>query len=195
MPISESGVVLYDAVTLEHFAAANQLPLLQELHGDRGHPKWVDSVREEVLAGARRLDSQRHCQPVLDSNWLGQPKQKIDLILTMRLRALLADGDGSDETKHLGEAQSIAFAITVQGSFVTDDGPAYDFARKHRDLGAGRVSDACELLWIAHGLNLIDLGAIESFHTKVFDAGRTMRCRCRLWPTPGSVTTERAAAA
>lgn len=170
---------LYDSVTLQHFAVAGALPLLSQVHRGAGEPRWSEQVRREVEDGARLLMSHDQCQAVLDFPWLGDAVEG-DVVETLRLRARLDGGDATD--KHLGEAESIVIAQATGAVFVTDDGPAYDFAAHRSNLGPGRVQDACDVLWTAASAGLIDERSMARFHLDVFDAQRTMRCRCRLWP-------------
>jgi len=170
---------LYDAVTLQHFAVAEALPLLAEVHGDAPAPRWTLQVYREVEAGLHLLPSHGQCGAVLDFTWLGEPAEG-DVLETLRMRPLLGGGD--DPHAHLGEAESIVVAHASGAVFVTDDGPAYDFAMRATNLGRAGVLDACGILWQAASAQLIDEGGMLDFHHQVFDAGRTMRCRCRMWP-------------
>lgn len=170
---------LYDSVTLQHFAVAEALPLLSQVHRGAAVPRWSEHVRREVEAGAGLLMSHDQCQAILDFPWLGDPVEG-DLVETLSLRARLDGGNGAD--KHLGEAESIVIAQATGAVFVTDDGPAYDFAAHRSNLGPAGVQEACAVLWTAGSAGLIDEKSMERFHQDVFDAQRTMRCRCRLWP-------------
>jgi len=174
-----SSGYLYDSVTLQHFAVANSLDLLRSVHASAGEPRWTEQVRREVQNGTNRLLSDAHCRAVLDFTWLAEPVSG-DAVETLRLRAVL--GDGTDSDDHLGEAESIVVARSLRAIFVTDDGPAYDFAAHRSNLGPSYVQDACTILWTAASMRLIDEPGIERFHHAVFDAQRTMRCRCRFWP-------------
>lgn len=174
-----SAQFLYDSVTLQHFAVAGSLTLLSSVHKDASEPRWTEQVHREVQAGVGLIGSSAACQAVVDFSWLGEPVEG-DVVETLQLRALLDGSAGADE--HLGEAESIAVARASGATFVTDDGPAYDFASHRANLGAGRVQDVCAILWTAAGLSLIDEAGMQRFHIAVFDAQRTMRCRCRFWP-------------
>ncbi|GEC77094.1 MULTISPECIES: hypothetical protein [Microbacterium] len=172
-------LILFDTVTLEHFAATGRLDLLEETYSGFDEPRWVEQVREEVRAGAGMSKSQALCQPVLDLAWLGEPVEG-PLKETLRLKILLGGTDDDDE--HLGEAESIAVAAEAGAVFVTDDAGAFDFARHNGMLGPANVKDACVVLWEACSLGLITDEEITQFHVDVFDAQRTMRCRCSRWP-------------
>lgn len=171
--------IIYDTVTLEHFAAADRLELLQLIHSDFEEPHWVEQVMLEVQAGAGLLRSRAHCQPVLEFSWLCDPVTG-PLTETLQTQALLLDGNQGDE--HLGEAESIAYALTCDAVFATDDASAYSFAAHHARLGATRVVDSCAILWDSLSNGLITIEGLKQFHSDVFDAGRTMRCRCQHWP-------------
>lgn len=181
MPLPVGKPIIYDSVTLQHFAAAGSLSILERLHRDYPLPRWTEQVHHEVLAGTNMSKSAGFCRPVIELTWLDEPVQGVDLTMTLRLQALLS-GSNDDPSRNLGEAESLAHAIACGGSFVTDDTGAYDFARNYYLFGANRVSDMCTLLWDALGANLLGRNEVTAVHTGVFDAGRTMRCRCSDWP-------------
>ena len=173
------SLILFDTVTLEHFAAARRLDLLPKTYADYDKPRWVEQVREELRVGVGMSKSQPLCQPVLDLEWLGEPIEG-PLKETLRLKILLGGTDEDDE--HLGEAESIAVAVQTGAIFVTDDTGAFDFASHPGLLGPANVKDACMVLWEACSLRHITVEEITQFHMDVFDAQRTMRCRCSRWP-------------
>ncbi|MGS0561921.1 hypothetical protein [Microbacterium aurugineum] len=172
-------VILFDTVTLEHFAAADRLELLEKTFYGFDEPRWVEQVKEEVLAGAGLSKSRKFCVSVLDLEWLGDAVAG-PLEETLRLKILL--GGTNDDDEHLGEAESIAFALTTQAVFVTDDTGAYEFAKHQSVLGPNSVKDSCAVLWEACSAGHISDDDITRFHHDVFDLGRTMRCRCSRWP-------------
>lgn len=171
--------ILYDTVTLAHFAAAGRLELLGEVHAGYSEPHWVEEVAREVQAGANLQRSYAVCQPVLDYAWLGDPVSG-PLRETLHLQAVMRDGAVGDD--HLGESESIAYAMTCDAFFVTDDASAFDLAAHPSRLGRNRVKDSCAILWEATGGGLLTLDELKQFHVDVFDRGRTMRCRCQHWP-------------
>lgn len=177
-------IILFDTVTLEHFAAANQLSLLKATFAKYDEPRWVEQVQIEVTNGAALTKSRAFCEPVLELDWLGTPVVG-DLGETLHRKILLGGSDDTDE--HLGEAESIVVALEMGAVFVTDDAGAYDHARHRAVLGPNLVKDSCELLWMACGAGHIDDAAITQFHNDVFDVGRTMRCRCARWPGADSI--------
>lgn len=139
--------VLHDAVTLQHFAVADGLAILQDAHGHQPEPRWTDTVHQEVVQGKQR--GHAHCASVLSCTWLGEPASPTakDLKAIARLHTALKLNEGhSTELDHLGEAESIYFAKQHGGTFVTDDAGAYDFARNPTNLGPGRVLDTVAVL-------------------------------------------------
>ena len=128
--------VLYDAVTLLHFAVSGHFDVLEERHAAMPEPRWTEAVRSEIETGA----AQGHpgCRDILQAQWLGKPAtpKASDRIGIFRLLVALNDGAGAP-VAHAGEAESIYFAEKFDTLFVTDDNGAYDFAR--RRLGDGRV--------------------------------------------------------
>ncbi len=114
-------------------------------------PRWTETVRSEVLAGIGRPE----CDAVLAAAFLGQPYEVStgDLFEVFTLQVALRDptDDEHDPARDLGEAETIFAADRLNGEFVTDDGAAYDFAR--RRLGPNRVFDTVDLLRevVAHG--------------------------------------------
>lgn len=172
-------VILFDTVTLEHFAVAGQLELLERTFVTFDEPRWTEQVRQEVLGGANLAKSRAFCEPVLQLQWLGEPVEG-PLDETLKNQVRLGGSTAGDE--HLGEAESIAYAVTCDAVFVTDDAGAYDFARNRNVLGPNNVKDSCAVLWDACSAGGIGDADITRFHNDVYDSGRTMRCRCSRWP-------------
>jgi hypothetical protein len=167
--------IFYDAVTLQHAAATDCLPLLESIHGHRPGPRWTEKVKLEVEAGARMVSSASWCQPVLDFEWLGPALNDEDLALTFGLQARM-NAPGDDATKNLGEAQCMSAAITRTGCIVTDDRRAYNFAARYPELDKTRVMDFCQLLFVAREAGLITLSEVDSIHERISSLGRTMLC-------------------
>lgn len=137
--------VLYDAVTLRHFAAVGQLDLLRKQHGDRPPPRWTEEIREEI---ARAVKAGVHyCKTILKAGWLGDPAapKEEDLSQIVKLQIAINKGNITARGNH-GEAECIYFAAKHQGRFATDDNGAYEFARLHSWLGSGRVIDSIDIL-------------------------------------------------
>lgn len=132
--------VLHDAVTLRHFAAVRRLDVLKARAAHRDEPRWVHEVREEIRKAADA--GQTSCADIIAAGWLGdaQSASESDLAEIMRMRTRL----GGDHPEHLGEAASIYWAERLDGTFVTDDNAAYQFAA-HR-LGDHRVIDTVAVL-------------------------------------------------
>jgi hypothetical protein len=167
--------IFYDAVTLQHAAATNCLPILQSIHGHRPEPRWTEKVKSEVEAGARMIGSAPWCQPVLNFKWLGTALPDEDLALSFELQAKMnALEDHAD--KNLGEAQCMSAAITRTGCLVTDDRRAYNFATRYPDLDKTRVMDFCQLLFTAASEAHITLAQVDTIHQQVQNLGRTMLC-------------------
>jgi hypothetical protein len=132
---------LVDAVTLRHFGITEHLAALEHVLSAYQPPYWTDAVRSEILAGIGRPD----CDNVLAASFLGVPYQipSTELAEVMKIRIALSDGNGSP-AEHLGEAESIYVADKLNGTFITDDRAAYDFAS--RRLGHFRALDTVDLL-------------------------------------------------
>lgn len=167
--------LLYDSVSLQHLAIAKLLRILESLHGGRQEPRWVTAVHNEVAAGAERHP---HCQEVMEFVWLGLPQSPADLATVFRIRSALAS-EGDSPSTHLGEAMSIVMAEELEGYFLTDDGPAYDFAYNRPKLGLGRVADTCALLENAVSMGEISEGESKVAHETIINFGRFLRdCKC-----------------
>ncbi len=135
--------VLYDAVTLLHFAVSGHFDALKERHAAMPEPRWTEAVRTEIENGARH--GHPGCGELLHVQWLGEPvvPTASDRACIVHLLVALNDGAGPP-VAHAGEAETIYFAEKLDTLFVTDDNAAYDFAR--RRLGDGRVKDTVDLL-------------------------------------------------
>jgi hypothetical protein len=138
-----SGPRLVDAVTLRHFGITEYLGVVEHVLSPYPPPHWTETVRSEILAGFGL--SQPGCSNVLAASFLGTPHQipTTDMAEVMRIRIALGGGSGNS-TKDLGEAESIFLADRLNGTFITDDRVAYDFAL--RRLGNIRVFDTVDLL-------------------------------------------------
>lgn len=162
--MGSTGVV--DAVTLQHFAAAGRLDVLQELLYDCDPPFWTGYVREEILIGS----GIEHCDDVLSAGFLGVPIDG-DASATVAMHTRIAGFDEPD--KHWGEAESIVVADERVGIFITDDALAYDFAQ--RRLGDARVFDTVELLHrgVHHGVMSAADALLIANH--ILNCGRHLR--------------------
>lgn len=65
------GPVLYDAVTLRHFAAVSRIDILKTCHEHLPDPRWTTSVRKEIETAANK--GVHHCIMILQEPWLGKP--------------------------------------------------------------------------------------------------------------------------
>lgn len=137
-------LVLHDACSLCNFGAVDAVELCARQHGHLPVPRWVEQVREEIIAG--REKGAPECEPVLRAEWLGAPivPELGDLAAIFRLQIGCNAGARPAGTRHLGEAQSLYFAQKLDAAFVTDDNGAHAFAV--RRIGPDRVMDTVDIL-------------------------------------------------
>ena len=108
-----SEPMLFDAVTLRHFAAAEALDVCRQLVEDRDPPRWTDAVSAEIAAGLRLgIDE---CVSVKECAWMGAPVEPeiLDLESIVRLQRALSESSGAEG--NAGEAESIYFAERLAG--------------------------------------------------------------------------------
>lgn len=167
------GPILYDAVTLQHFAAISRLDILKTRHKNRPTPRWTYGVYQEIKKAA---DTIPHCTVIIEEPWLGEPKvpterqaEEIDLI-RMSIMEL-----GDTRYAHLGEAQSIYFAKQLQGQFATDDNTAYKFARQQYVLGNENVIDSIGILQEAVAMYEITDREADHVAKDIEETGRHFR--------------------
>lgn len=149
------SLVLFDACSLQNFSVVGALPILEARFG--GRAGWTEGVRYEIRRG---LPAEAKLQDVLnlENTWLG-PAHRLDQPGDDEAVDLIRRGLGgtrSTPLQHLGEAESIRLLERTAATdrvFVTDDGPAADFAR-HRPSRI-RVLDAAEVLAEAHAFGEI----------------------------------------
>jgi predicted nucleic acid-binding protein len=160
--------VFFDACSLINFAAVDRLDLLENRYGHRAG--WTASVREEIRRGLRVAPYLRN---VLDAAWLGEPidieGDSADLAQIDLLRRALGGGRAS-QLEHLGEAETIFYLEhhASNGIFVTDDRPAFDFA-KNRNLF---VLDSPGLLAECYSYDEIGCPAAYQLLEKMANEGR-----------------------
>jgi hypothetical protein len=132
---------LLDTVTLRHFGVINRMDIVEMRLTGYDRPAWTDAVRSELLRDANGDG----CGRVLEATFLGTPEDfsVSDLAEIFRIQRALS-GDTMDPLLHLGEAESIWAADRRNGTFITDDAAAFDFAEKN--LGNNRVLDCIDLL-------------------------------------------------
>ena len=166
--------VLHDAVTLNHFGAADRLDVLESRHAHLDEPRWAEEVRLEVQKGVGQQNP--HCQRVLDQDWLGKAYEvpQKDQTALYLLWVGLNDGRRPPE-HHQGEAESIFLAEECGGIFLTDDNGAYDFASKRPKLGPGRVIDSVDVLQEAVAMDEISSEVACGISKAIEDAGRSLR--------------------
>lgn len=134
--------VLHDTVTLCHFAAVSRLNILEQRHSNRQEPRWTRGVYEEIQKAA---DHTTYGTSVLQATWLGDPviPTNMDTMQIALIRTALNPKENTP-CDNLGEAESIHFAIKLQGQFATDDNEAYEFAAIR--LGSENVMDTIKIL-------------------------------------------------
>lgn len=177
--------ILYDAVTLGHFAAAGQLHVLEQLSASRDHPRWCDEVKAEIERGYSAAGV-LYLRDILDAeqNWLGAPVEPRASELHPIELIRIGLGGTSADSRHAGEAQSIYFAETLGAVFATDDNVAYDFAKARSGLGIGRVVDTMWLLQEAVARGDLTSKRASEIVASITDAGREIR-RCHdRYPKP-----------
>lgn len=169
-----AGEVLYDAVTLLHFATVARLDILKTRHGHLKGPLWTMAVHDEIEAGADQGLTPN--QDILAAAWLGAPiaPTTADLSGIFALQVGLNDGR-RPPVSHAGEAESIYVAEQRGASFTTDDNAAYDFAE--RRLGVGRVLDTVTVLRDAVAMHELSAAEALDVATAVRLAGRHLRRR------------------
>ena len=167
-----AGPVLYDAVTLRHFAIAGQLDVLEVRHGHLAPPRWTDVVHTEISDGAALGNAE--CNDVLAMPWLAAPivPTAPDQPQIMPIWIGLNSGRRSP-TEHAGEAESIYFAEKLGGVFATDDNSAYDFA-EHR-LGAAGVLDSVDILQQAVSMAEVTADDALAIANEIRAKGRYLR--------------------
>jgi len=120
--------LVIDTNILWSFAVVDRVALLEVRFGDR--LVWTDAVAEEIR---RNLRVETRLGVVLDAAWLAPPVEFVaaDLQHIARIRDILAT-PGEHPSKHLGEAESIYLIHDrlPEATFVTDDQPAADLARR-----------------------------------------------------------------
>jgi predicted nucleic acid-binding protein len=158
--VPDNRLVVVDACAWENFAVIDGLWLLKARYA--GIVFWTETVRFELQRGVRAEPRLREVLE-LEGTWLGEPVRlegenlgQIDLIR----RGL--GGMASEPLKHLGEAEAIHFLEQATGChriFITDDGPAADFARR-RPSGI-QVLDAADVLADAFAMG--DIGCPDAY--------------------------------
>jgi predicted nucleic acid-binding protein len=157
---STDKLIVIDACTWQNFAVVDALWVLEARYA--GIASWTEAIRHELQRGVR---VEPHLQRVLDleAGWLGAPlrlDQEGDHEVDLIRRGL--GGDRSAPLQHLGEAEAVRAlerASVRQRLFVTDDGPAADFAR--RRPSNIQVLDAAGVLAEAYSMG--DVGCPQAY--------------------------------
>lgn len=166
--------VLYDSVTLQHFAKVSRLNILPKIHQFRDEPRWVEAVFNEISASP----SLKHCADVLSFTWLGIPVSPLndsEIVEVFNVQRRIA-GVGAKPSDHLGESQSIVICKRLGATFVTDDRDAFRTAENPRYLGIGKVKKACSLFHEAQIEGLMTHAEIAQDHKILKMSDRHMLC-------------------
>lgn len=165
--MTSASRVLFDACTLENFAAVQRLDILQMLYADRS--AWTDGVELEIRRGTAERS---YLQALAGAAWLGTPVAADDPLAVQQIdRIRRALGGASDSpTQHLGEAQSIYYVQTVESTavFATDDLDAFNIA-KRRGL---RVMDTPDILRECYDAGILGCPEVYELLHKMVAAGR-----------------------
>jgi hypothetical protein len=170
--------LLYDAVTLRHFAAVGRLDILEERHAFRPGPHWTEAVHDEIVEAATL--GLPGCHAILAASWLGEPLAPSANDLRPVLATQIGLNDGRrPPTQHAGEAESIYFADKLGGIFATDDNAAFEFAATR--IGVARVVDTVGILREAVAMGEVTGRDAVATAEAIRAAGRQLR---RLHPHP-----------
>lgn len=182
-PIQDGAVV--DACTLKNFSLVGRMDVLEKHFNSRA--RWTEAIQRE--AGRLGL-------PTLD--WLGPAMsagEDIEALIGVdEIRRGLGATRADPATLHLGEAEAIYVLERYHPdwTFVSDDQPAIDFARRR---GLTTV-DSEAVLAGCYESGLV--GCPEAFDllNSMADAGRGVRVPPSHWyvcppPTPGPETRTR----
>ncbi len=166
------GPVLYDTVTLRHFAIIRRLDICEELHHSRPAPRWTDEVCNEITRASGRREP--GCSDILSASWLGSPvvPSASDLLPIYKIQIGL-NGGRVPPTGDLGEAESLHFAEQYSGILATDDAGAFDFAQ--RRLGAHRVIDSIRILQEAVVEGILAAADAANLANQIRASGRFLR--------------------
>lgn len=175
--------VLHDAVTLNHFGSVGRMDVLQTRHGDCPMPLWTSGVKEEIENGANK--GHQHCRVVMAAGWLGEPAEIESKNYKDFYNIWLALNDGRERsTKNKGEAESIFVAEHTQGTFLTDDSGAYDFAKRRPKLAGGKVRDSIDVLRSAVAMGELSKEDACDLAIQIENKGRFFRTEHRGKITP-----------
>jgi len=169
--------VLYDAVTLRHFAVVSRLDLIRSCHDSHDEPRWTEAVKSEIEASALRGHGE--CASILSFSWLGEAlapeaeDQKAIQLLRIRLSDAGDSGDEMQAKRHLGEAESIHLAKRYGFYFYTDDNDAHRVAGSY--LGGHRVHDSVDLLRFVVANGDIDVAGAAEVANRIRMTDRSLR--------------------
>jgi predicted nucleic acid-binding protein len=173
--------IIVDACTLKNFSVVGRMDVLEKHFNNCA--RWTDAIQRE--AGRLGL-------PPLD--WLGpamSPGQDIEALIGVdEIRRGLGATRADPATLHLGEAEAIYVLERYHSgwTFVSDDQPAIDFARR-RGLTA---IDSEALLADCYESGLVSCPEAFDLLKSMADAGRGVRVPPSHWfvcpPAPGTET-------
>jgi hypothetical protein len=179
------GPRVFDGVTLRHFGIIDRMSYVEARLVGYPEPRWTGVVKSELLAGLGRPE----CDAVLAVSFLGDPfeagpsEQLAVFRLQAAIRGTLDDEDDDDSARDLGEAESIYVADKLNGTFITDDWSAYEFARKR--FGSNRVMDTVALLREAVACGELTPSEAQHAADAIRNSGRHLR-----WGHPPTLTAE-----
>lgn len=180
LPGAAGKLVVIDTCSWQNFAVVDALWVLESRY--RGMAAWTEAVRHELRRG---LPAEPALRRVLDlqDGWLGTPlrlDQGGDEVVDLLRRGL--GGEAAAPLQHLGEAEAIRALERVgvrQRVFITDDGPAADFAR--RRSSSIHVLDAAGVLADAYAMGDVSCPAAYELLSRMWEYPPAPR-RVRLPP-------------
>ena len=130
-----------DNTVLCNFAVVDRLDLLRAFLNNRG--RVVEAVAHELRASAERVPHLAQLDPV---EWFGEPiriEDEAEIRAVEVTRRGVFGGTAKKPLQHLGESQTL-YIIGNRPEFhgsgwITDDNPAYQFARKRGILSRSTV--------------------------------------------------------
>jgi hypothetical protein len=106
--------LLYDTVTLRHFAAVGKLTVCENRHQFRPAPRWTEAVHDEISEAARLGFGE--CRSILELAWLGSPiAPSIQDTRAMMPIWIGLNNGRRPPIDHVGEAETIYFAGALEG--------------------------------------------------------------------------------
>lgn len=160
---------LIDAVTLRHFGTVQRMDIIATRLEGYPLPHWTHAVQDELL----REIADYGCGTVLASGVLGNPYQVPDSAQLELIRTQIALGGTAGSLEQLGEAETFLAADRLNGTLITDDFDAFDFAEKN--LGPNRVLDTVDLLREAVLAGELEPSEAQQVADAIRNSGRYLR--------------------